>query len=326
MAFQGLDFFMPAVTKVGQLKGAVFELNKAMNKMASDWKKHKKTFESSKQKKVQDTLAKGFNKVMKAAGGLLAGSLDIIGVFMQFLDAMGVLRPILNILSTIFKIIGASVMETLMPALRDLYETLLSPEMMETWEEIGVIIGDFLKWLLDEIVRIFSDPNTIKMIVEMAKLLIRVLYLIAGAFGGIFEWFASMDVGTIKNLFIAFAGFLGFIIGMSMGGIMGVVAGLALATTAVIGMSLLLGGSFGSGSQPIGATGMGGMFLAEGGIVTQPTLRIIGEAGPEAVVPLDEYDGGGQETVWAIEDTNRRLDRLIAAQEEANRLKMMRYL
>ena len=31
--------------------------------------------------------------------------------------------------------------------------------------------------------------------------------------------------------------------------------------------------------------------LAEGGIVTGPTLALIGEAGPEAVVPLDK--GGG---------------------------------
>ena len=32
-------------------------------------------------------------------------------------------------------------------------------------------------------------------------------------------------------------------------------------------------------------------FLAEGGIVTSPTLAMIGEAGPEAVVPLSKYNG-----------------------------------
>jgi phage-related protein len=32
--------------------------------------------------------------------------------------------------------------------------------------------------------------------------------------------------------------------------------------------------------------------LAEGGVVTGPTLALIGEAGPEAVVPLDRYNGG----------------------------------
>lgn len=33
-------------------------------------------------------------------------------------------------------------------------------------------------------------------------------------------------------------------------------------------------------------------YLAEGGIITQPTLAILGEQGPEAVIPLDENMGG----------------------------------
>jgi hypothetical protein len=39
--------------------------------------------------------------------------------------------------------------------------------------------------------------------------------------------------------------------------------------------------------------------LAEGGIVTGPTLALIGEAGPEAVIPLDRMGGmaGGNVTI-----------------------------
>ena len=37
--------------------------------------------------------------------------------------------------------------------------------------------------------------------------------------------------------------------------------------------------------------------LAEGGIVTQPTMAIIGEAGPEAVIPLDRMMGGQTITI-----------------------------
>jgi hypothetical protein len=49
--------------------------------------------------------------------------------------------------------------------------------------------------------------------------------------------------------------------------------------------------------------GVGGLIgkipgLADGGIVTGPTLAMIGEAGPEAVVPLDRMRGfGGGVTV-----------------------------
>jgi hypothetical protein len=33
-------------------------------------------------------------------------------------------------------------------------------------------------------------------------------------------------------------------------------------------------------------------YLAEGGIVTGPTLAMIGESGPEAVIPLNGKNGG----------------------------------
>jgi hypothetical protein len=35
-------------------------------------------------------------------------------------------------------------------------------------------------------------------------------------------------------------------------------------------------------------------FLAKGGIVTRPTFAMIGEAGPEAVIPLSKFEPGGQ--------------------------------
>jgi SLT domain-containing protein len=38
-------------------------------------------------------------------------------------------------------------------------------------------------------------------------------------------------------------------------------------------------------------------MLAQGGIVTGPTLAMIGEAGPEAVIPLDRARGMGDITI-----------------------------
>jgi len=41
-------------------------------------------------------------------------------------------------------------------------------------------------------------------------------------------------------------------------------------------------------------------MLAAGGIVNSPTLAMIGEAGPEAVIPLDrmgDFGGGGSVTI-----------------------------
>jgi len=45
-----------------------------------------------------------------------------------------------------------------------------------------------------------------------------------------------------------------------------------------------------------------GVALATGGVVTGPTQALIGEAGPEAVIPLNEYSfGGTQQTVVNLE-------------------------
>lgn len=62
-----------------------------------------------------------------------------------------------------------------------------------------------------------------------------------------------------------------------------------------------IGGFFGGG----GGGGIGGPTvpgvnaprLQEGGIVRRPTFAMIGEAGPEAVVPLDRFRGGGRTVV-----------------------------
>ena len=55
-----------------------------------------------------------------------------------------------------------------------------------------------------------------------------------------------------------------------------------------------------SGGASSGGGGIGGFFkslipFASGGVVTKPTMSLIGEAGPEAVIPLDEMKnmGGG---------------------------------
>jgi hypothetical protein len=70
---------------------------------------------------------------------------------------------------------------------------------------------------------------------------------------------------------------LGAIIGLIVGGL---TLGTALpAALAAMGTGAAAGGAIG--------VGIGAMFpMADGGIVTGPTNAMVGEAGPEAVVPL----------------------------------------
>jgi hypothetical protein len=59
-------------------------------------------------------------------------------------------------------------------------------------------------------------------------------------------------------------------------------------------------------------------MLAEGGIVTGPTLAMIGEKGPEAVVPLDRYRGGGGNIYVTVQggDPNAVVDALRRYQRQ----------
>lgn len=77
-------------------------------------------------------------------------------------------------------------------------------------------------------------------------------------------------------------------------------AGFKIATARFAAMDAELGGLLASLgaflSASFGGTfGAGVIGLANGGVVTSPTLAVIGEAGPEAVVPLDRFSqqGGG---------------------------------
>ena len=73
------------------------------------------------------------------------------------------------------------------------------------------------------------------------------------------------------------------------------------------GVSSFLGGLFGGGDK-------NGKKMAAGGIVTGPTRALIGEAGPEAVIPLHGGGLGGdvfnitvEGNVWAMDELTERL-------------------
>lgn len=85
---------------------------------------------------------------------------------------------------------------------------------------------------------------------------------------------------------------------------------MAIGLLALGGVSLIAGSAMGAS----GGGGGGGHSvelprMASGGIVTKPTLAMIGEAGPEAVVPLGRGGGGTtiivQGSIWQTEDLAR---------------------
>jgi hypothetical protein len=55
-----------------------------------------------------------------------------------------------------------------------------------------------------------------------------------------------------------------------------------------------------TGGAKIPFTGRGVPMMAQGGIVNRPTLAMIGEKGPEAVIPLNKAGGIGGGAVYNI--------------------------
>lgn len=144
------------------------------------------------------------------------------------------------------------------------------------------------------------------------------LSFMAGTFAGVFQGvFKSIGniIGDLKNIF---GGLIDFITGVLTGnwsrawkgfvnvfkGIFGGIADIVKSPlNAVIG---LINGAIGSLNKisisiPSWIPGMGGKnfgvnlphipYLAKGGVIDQPTLAMVGEAGKEAVMPLENNTG-----------------------------------
>uniref|UniRef100_A0A6H1ZQ73 Putative tail tape measure protein n=1 Tax=viral metagenome TaxID=1070528 RepID=A0A6H1ZQ73_9ZZZZ len=159
----------------------------------------------------------------------------------------------------------------------------LGPELTKFIDKATLAVTAVKEWAA-------ANPN----LVTMLKVLVGVL--IGG--GGLLLALSQiarmvMMINSALAIFHALSGPAGWI---------KLAAGLAIAGGAIYGISKLMGGG-GTMVTPVGEgepakppTKVPGMFgFASGGIVTRPTVGLLGEAGPEAVVPLSK--GMGNVTV-----------------------------
>lgn len=129
---------------------------------------------------------------------------------------------------------------------------------------------------------------------------------VVGAFGAMTGAIATFFTGTIIPMFAAVGevviGFLSSIAGALDISIFG--APFSIPVWAAVGLVAAAVGV-------ISAFAFGA--FAEGGIITRPTMALMGEAGPEAVIPLSklgQMNGGGQTTV-VIELDGRTIARSV---------------
>lgn len=129
------------------------------------------------------------------------------------------------------------------------------------WSAIKNTFSSSLSWISDHIT---------KLVGWFAALPGR----LAGKFGGMFDGISSAFKSAI-NTVIGWWNNLSF----------------SIPAIKIAGHTIFGGGSFSPPNIP---------YLAKGGIVSSPTLAMVGERGPEAIVPLSRGNGGGFGTTYNI--------------------------
>lgn len=267
---------------------------------------------STGSKMMQTLNKKGFkktNRFLKNMGGFLGGIVGGLGALLGFAEGLGVLQPLMDMFNAVLSLIGAGMMEELIPVFEYFGELISDPENQEMLKEIGRSIGAFLKELMLMLLQLFSDRTFWKAVTSFIGLILKVATILITAFKPILTWLGGLDVNQIKALMMAL--FIGwaFFHGLMMApGWAGVAIGLALAA--------LVGGVMGAL-----------LYMQEGGIVTKPSLAVLGEREHEIVTPVSKlpqlaeslvnYD----EVVYALEDNGEKLDTLISITSRAQRLR-----
>lgn len=255
---------------------------------------------------------KDIGSVLKNIGSL---GLDMFGVLMQMGQAMGILEPLMQIFAGILSIIGGVIMESgMMEKIQELAEFLFGGTMMEFWTEIGTLISDFFIFLLDLIMGLLGDPSVRKFLTAVLKAIISIVVHLAKVFGFLIKVLSAIPIQILGTIIYFMAIMFAFMKGVSAApGIAGIILGAALAAIVAVALAPLLA-------------------LEAGAIVTGPTLAMIGEGSePEAVVPLSKagefgFGGGSEDVLYATEETNEKLNRVIGLLETQNRLKRFKYL
>jgi TP901 family phage tail tape measure protein len=178
------------------------------------------------------------------------------------------------------------------------------------FKELGIAIGasvmPIIKALPEFMSSIMATMAALKPVITLVAILATGLLGVLTLFGLLLR-FIDFIFTQIGNLISAIPGMgnHGAAIGdlMSAGSQGAVTGGLAGA-----GVGAAFGG-IGAAPGAIGGAAVGGALgiigegmtmLAEGGVVTRPTLAVVGEAGPEAVIPLDRATGFGSGTGTVI--------------------------
>ena len=249
---------------------------------------------------------------------LLPAITDLLPIVADFIaDAMEVLVPILvDLIDALIPIV-----EALLPVFMELFEA-LAPVVLSLVEALLPLIElllPMLIWFIE-----FLTP----ILVFVAEIIGAVLVFAIGLLVDAITW-VTENIGEFstffENVWNGIKSFFGDIINGLISGfegfVNGAIRGINRVIDAINGLSFTIpdwvpvvgGETFGFDLKRLAEISLPRVELAEGGLVTGPTRALIGEAGPEMVIPLDRFEsmlgeGGGGSTVNYYAAPNKSFD------------------
>jgi len=254
---------------------------------------------------LRDIVPDLIEAAIDAFDEILYAAPDIINTLLQLLGE--VLNRILPKIPEIMGAITTAIVGTI--------EVLTRPENLQLVIQAGITLlmaliqaipaiiealANALPTIIENIIAFLTDPKTIGMLIEAAVQLFFALVLavprIIKALGDAFVKLFKDLWDHIKNIFTDFAAKFGNAIGKAIAnginGLLGFIEGaLNGPINAINGVLDILNGIPGVNIGKLATIKLPRVALAEGGIVTSPTSAIIGEAGKEAVIPLEQNTG-----------------------------------
>ena len=238
---------------------------------------------------LADTLSKILVRAIDIVMPIISELLETLGpIIMEVLDA---LMPALDQLITTLGEFLLDALETVRPHI---------PRLMEVVKTLAGVIADLLVAALELLNPLLDAilPIITTLLEKGLDILIPVIEILSGVLETLIGWVTDA-VEWVTNLFEVF----------KMEGLAGVWEelknGFKAAINFIIGIWNSLDFALGPWKIPGWIPGIGGKsfgiadifpdipLLAEGGIVTEPTLAMVGEGGQdEAVIPLEEGMGG----------------------------------
>jgi hypothetical protein len=240
-----------------------------------------------------------------------------------FKNIGGFLGDILTSLKPLFPIIG-NLIKSFEPLVKMLLKAAMDflPIIADLFRQLVPIVTDLIKQLMPIITEILNAimpllKPVLDIFVELAKILVPVLINLLKSIMPVIQPILTIFMG-IANII---SGILGGDFGKVAQGLKSIAEGLInlvigafsfLLNMPIRAINAMLDFVPGFDGNTIPLVEFPKVKLAEGGIVSKPTNALIGEAGPEAVVPLNS-DKSININSKALEE---KLDRLIAIVEK----------